>query len=50
VAKVHPNLKADFVPVRKDLANPLFNMGNRGDEHLRHNVRCTYSIAPLIAI
>jgi len=25
-ADLHPDLKADFVPVRKDLANPPFNM------------------------
>src|SRR5437870_1499145 len=31
---LHPDLKADFVPVRKDLANPPFNMSDWGRENL----------------
>ncbi len=27
-ADLHPDLKADFVPVRKDLANPPFKMSD----------------------
>jgi type I restriction-modification system DNA methylase subunit len=38
-ADLHPDLKADFVPVRKDLANPPFNMSDWGGEHLRSDVR-----------
>jgi type I restriction enzyme M protein len=36
---LHPNLKSNFVPVRKDLANPPFNMSNWGGENLRQDVR-----------
>ena len=38
-ADLHPDLKADFVPVRKDLANPPFNMSDWGGENLRQDVR-----------
>ena len=39
-ADLHPGLKADFVPIRKDLANPPFNMSDWGGENLWQNVRC----------
>ena len=41
---LHPDLKADLVPVRKDLANPPFNMSDRGGEHLRHDVRWKFGM------
>jgi type I restriction enzyme M protein len=37
-ADLHPDLKADLVPVRKDLANPPFNMSDWGGENLRQDV------------
>ena len=39
-ADLHPDLKADLVPVWKDLANPPFNMSDWGGENLRQDVRC----------
>jgi hypothetical protein len=36
---LHPDLKADFFPFRKDLTNPPFNMSNWGGENLRQDVR-----------
>jgi type I restriction enzyme M protein len=36
---LHPDLKADFMPVWKDLANPPFNMSDWGGENLRQDVR-----------
>ena len=38
-ADLHPDLKADFVPVRKNLANPPFNMSDWGGENLRQDAR-----------
>ena len=43
---LHPDLKADFVPVRKDLANPPFNMSDWGGENLRQDVRWKFWIPP----
>jgi len=37
---LHPDLKAEFIPVRKDLATPPFNMSDWGGENLRQDVRC----------
>jgi type I restriction enzyme M protein len=42
---LHPDLKADFVPVRKDLANPPFNMSDLGGENLRQDVRWKFGTA-----
>jgi N-6 DNA Methylase len=36
-ADLHTDLKTDFVPVRKDLANPLFNMSDWGGENMRQD-------------
>jgi len=41
---LHPDLKADFVPVRKDLANPPFNMSDWGGENLRQDVRWKFAM------
>ncbi|HZL78059.1 MAG TPA: hypothetical protein VFC17_04340 [Candidatus Limnocylindrales bacterium] len=38
-ADLHPDLKTDFVPVRKDLANPPFNMSDWDGENLRQDMR-----------
>jgi hypothetical protein len=38
-AGLHPDLKADFVPVRKDVANPPFNMSD-----LREAVNRIFSV------
>ena len=38
-ADLPPDLKADLVPVRKDLANPPFNLSDWGGENLRQDVR-----------
>lgn len=43
-ADLHPDLKADLLPVRKDLANPPFNMSNWGGEILRQDVRWKFGI------
>src|ERR1039458_2708010 len=45
-ADLHPDLKADFVPVRKDLANPPFNMSDWGGENLKEDVRWKYGVPP----
>lgn len=37
-ADLHPDLKADFVPVWKDLVNPPFNMSDWGGENLRQDM------------
>jgi type I restriction-modification system DNA methylase subunit len=34
-ADLHPDLKADLVSVRKDLANPPFNTSDWGGENVR---------------
>ncbi len=44
---LHPALKADFVPVRKDLANPPFNMSDWGGENLRQDVRWKIGMPPV---
>ncbi len=45
-ADLHPNLKADFLPVRKDLANPPFNMSDWGGENCkRKSAACVASYA-----
>src|SRR5947207_742295 len=41
-ADLHPDLKADLVPVRKDLANPPFNMSDWGRENLPQDVRWNF--------
>jgi hypothetical protein len=46
-ADLHPDLKADFVPARKDLANPPFNMSDLGDENLRQDVRWKFGMPPV---
>jgi type I restriction-modification system DNA methylase subunit len=46
-ADLHPDLKADFVPVRKDLANPPFNMSDWRGENLRQDVRWKFGIPPV---
>lgn len=46
-ADLHPDLKSDFVPVRKDLANPPFNMSDWGDENLRQDVRWKFGMPPV---
>jgi type I restriction enzyme M protein len=46
-ADLHPALKADFVPVRKDLANPPFNMSVGGGENLRPDVRWKFGMPPV---
>jgi type I restriction-modification system DNA methylase subunit len=46
-ADLHPDLKADFVPVRKDLANPPFNMSDWGGENLRQDVRWKFGMPPV---
>ena len=43
-ADLHPDLKADFVPVRKGLANPPFNMSDWGGENLRQDVRWKFGM------
>ena len=43
---LHPDLKADFMPVRKDLANPPFNMSDWGGENLRQDVRWKFGMPP----
>ncbi len=45
-ADLHPDLKADFAPVRKDLANPPFNMSDWGGENLRQDVRWKFGMPP----
>jgi len=42
-----PDLKADFVPVRKDPANPPFNMSDWGGENLRQDVRWKFGMPPV---
>ena len=44
---LHPDLKADLVPVRKDLANPPFNMSDWGGENLRQDVRWKFGMPPV---
>src|ERR1035438_6292143 len=46
-ADLHPGLKADLVPVRKDLANPPFNMSDWGGENLRQDVRWKFGMPPV---
>ena len=46
-ADLHPDLKADFVPVRKDLANPPFNMSDWGGENLRQDARWKFGMPPV---
>jgi hypothetical protein len=46
-ADLHPDLKADFVPVWKDLANPPFNMSDWGGENLRQDVRWKFGMPPV---
>ena len=46
-ADLHPDLKADFVPVRKDLANPPFYMSDWGGENLRQDVRWKFGMPPV---
>ncbi len=46
-ADLHPDLKADLVPVRKDLANPPFNMSDWGGENLRQDVRWKFGMPPV---
>jgi hypothetical protein len=46
-ADLHPDLKADFVPVRKDLANPPFNMSDWGGENLRQDMRWKFGMPPV---
>jgi type I restriction enzyme M protein len=41
------NLKADFMPVWKDLANPPFNMSDWGGEKLRQDVRWKFGMPPV---
>jgi len=43
---LHPDLKANLVPVRKDLANPPFNMSDWGGENLRQDVRWKFGMPP----
>ncbi len=45
-ADLPSDLKADFVPVRKDLANPPFNMSDWGGENLRQDVRWKFGMPP----
>ncbi len=44
---LHPDLKAGFVPVWKDLANPPFNMSDWGGEDLRQDVRWKFGRPPV---
>ena len=44
---LHPDLKADFVPVWKDLANPPFNMSDWGGDNLRSDVRWKFGMPPV---
>jgi type I restriction enzyme M protein len=44
---LHPDLKADFVPARKDFANSSFNMSNWGGENMRQDVRWKFGIPPV---
>ena len=46
-ADLHPDLKADFVPVRKDLATPPFNMSDWGGEYLRQDMRWKFGMPPV---
>ena len=46
-ADLHPDLKADLVPVWKDLANPPFNMSDWGGENLRQDVRWKFRMPPV---
>jgi type I restriction-modification system DNA methylase subunit len=46
-ADLHPDLKADLVPVRKNLANPPFNMSDWGGENLRQDVRWKFGMPPV---
>jgi len=46
-ADLHPDLKADLVPVRTDLANPPFNMSDWGGENLRQDVRWKFGMPPV---
>src|SRR3989442_445861 len=41
---LHPGLKADLVPVWKDLANPPFNMSDWGGENLWQDIRWKFGI------
>jgi len=47
-ADLHPDLKSDLVPVRKDLANPPFNMSDwsRGGG-MRQDVRWKFGMPPV---
>jgi type I restriction enzyme M protein len=49
-ADLHPDLKVEFVPVRKDLANPPLNMRDWGGENLRQNARWKFWTAQHQAI
>jgi hypothetical protein len=44
---LHPGLKADLVPVPKDLANRPFNMSDWGGENLRQDVRWNFGMPPV---
>ncbi|MBA4150788.1 MAG: SAM-dependent DNA methyltransferase [Verrucomicrobia bacterium] len=44
---LHPNLKAEFVPVRKDPSNQPFNMSDWGGENLRQDVRWKFEMPPV---
>jgi type I restriction enzyme M protein len=44
---LHPDLKADLVPVRKDFANPPFNLSDWGGENLRQDVRWKFGMPPV---
>jgi type I restriction enzyme M protein len=43
-ADLHPDLRADLLPVRKYLANPPFNMSDWGGENLRQDVRWKFGM------
>jgi type I restriction enzyme M protein len=44
---LHPDLKPDVLPVRKDLANPPFNLSDWAGEHLRQDVRWKFGMPPV---
>lgn len=47
-ADLHPDLKTDFVPVRKDLANPPFNMSDWSRSGgMRQDVRWKFGMPPV---
>src|SRR5207237_985827 len=46
-ANSDPDLKAGLVPVRKDLANPPFNMSDWGGENLRQDSRWKFGMRPV---